>query len=270
MNAVSQLDREWSTIATGEVADGFSRWRRRESSLRRFASPPQLLAFLRGATELESDAPLLALLLLAPSEPLAGRLLLQAILPALKAQSARIAHPRVGLEELWELLLFHAWQAICCYPVAKRRRQVAANLVLQVLHDTTRELQRDDPPHAAARFSDSRTPPPAPAPLGPGEAELLVLAAAAAGAIAARDAELILESRLGGIRIGSAAKGLAASEGALYKRRQRAENRLAQFLGARGDVQETTLSDLISRAEERPRAHLQQGDALRLRPADAV
>jgi len=250
VNAVSQLDREWSAIATGGVADSLARWRGQESSLRRFASPPQLLGFLKLATDLESDAPLLALLSLAPSEPLAGRLLLQAILPALKAQSARISHPRVTLEELWELLLFHAWQAICCYPVAKRRRRVAANLVLQVLHDTTRELCRDDPPPAGgASLGEGRSPRPAAgagAPLGAGEAELLVLAAAAAGAIAARDAELILRSRLEGIPIGSLAEGLGVKGGALYKRRQRAERRLAQLLAASGDVQEMTFSDLIS------------------------
>ena len=25
-------------------------------------------------------------------------------------------------DELWELLLFHAWETICCYPLTRRRR----------------------------------------------------------------------------------------------------------------------------------------------------
>ncbi len=155
---------------------------------------------------------------------------------------------------MWELLLFHAWEAICCYPLATRRRRVAANLVLQVLHGTTRELRRDRRVREASASGEMlRSLPAEGASLGPGVGEAAVLAAAAAGAITARDAELVLETRLEGTRLGPLARELGLSGAALYKRRRRAEQRLAQFLAADGDVQEAVLSDLISAEMTRPR-----------------
>ena len=42
----------------------------------------------------------------------------------------------------------HAWETICDYPTATRRRSAAANLVLPVLHDTTRPLRKENDPRA--------------------------------------------------------------------------------------------------------------------------
>ena len=42
----------------------------------------------------------------------------------------------------------HAWETICDYPTATRRRSAAANLMPPVLHDTTRALRKENDPRA--------------------------------------------------------------------------------------------------------------------------
>jgi hypothetical protein len=155
VNAVSQLNREWSSIASGSIAEPFSRWRRRKPPLRRFESPTALLRFLQSSDAPESDEPLLALLELAAEDRLAGRFVLQALLPALGTVSRQIVHPPKRRRELWELLLFFTWEAICRHP-AEARRCIAADLALQVLDDTTRELRRAEQPLAPAALRDGR------------------------------------------------------------------------------------------------------------------
>jgi hypothetical protein len=230
-----QLEREWPSLSSGALAEALPGWRRAEPALARFASPASVLSFLRRSSG-ESDPVLLALLRLAADDPLAGRLCLHAILPALKAQAARLAGGGVRREESWELLLAHGWEAIRRYPLAREQR-VAANLVLQVLHATTRELRR--PGHGSGRVrlapavvelerARSLEAPPTSGLCG---VEGLVAAALGGGAAARSDAELILRTRVDGLRLQHLAACEQASYDALRKRRQRAEQRLRAGLG---------------------------------------
>ncbi len=263
---VCQLEREWLVLEQGAVAAALPGWRERQAPLRRFDSGRRLRSFLNSACPEETDAPLLALLWLAREERLAGRFVLQAILPALKSQAERIAHEPGRREELWELLLFFAWEAICCYPVERRRFRVAANLVLQVLHDTTRELRQPQlHPIAATPRSRARTGALLGLPAAESEAlrqpdagptttverlgaEALVRSAVTAGLIAERDAQLILQTRVDGVSLRLIARVLRVSYHALRQRRQRAERRLRELLGASRDVSKAGDSDLISSA----------------------
>jgi len=236
MDPISDLEREWQTIAPGELARAFPVWQEARPALRRFASAARLLSFLQSSSPAETDAPLHALLGLAAHDRLAGRLCLQAILPALKSQSTRIAHAPDRHEELQALLLAHAWAAIRSYPVTRTRR-VAANVVLQVLHDSTRELRRlsaaasgpredasDSGPFGSSleQAGELAAAPPAP-PLG---VEGLLAEAVAAAAIDRSDAELILLTRVDGVALRTLAASRGVSRDALLKRRQRAEARL--------------------------------------------
>ena len=83
MDAVSQLEHQWPVLAAGPLAHAFAGWRESQPTLRRFGGPTDLLRFLGEARGEESDSPLHALLTVAAVDPLAGRLCLQAILPAL-------------------------------------------------------------------------------------------------------------------------------------------------------------------------------------------
>ncbi len=248
-----------SSIATGEVAEGLRALAAR-ASRRCVASraPPQLLGFLGLATgRRKRRAAARAPRARSARDRLAGRCVLQAILPALKAQSARISHPRATPEELWELLLFHAWQAICCYPVARRRRRVAANLVLRVLARDDARAPPGDPPPARQHSSRAtrRTPLPAAhgrrarrSPTRRAPRLAAVLPTARAGELAARDAEPILDTRLQDAARAPRRRGRGQG-GAPLQRRRRAENRLAQRLAASGESHDTTNSYRSARAE---------------------
>lgn len=253
---VAQLEQEWPLLARRELALAFARWRANQPSLRRFQRPEELLVFLHGAAPDQSDGPLLALLVLAADDRAAGRFVLQAILPALKAQARRLATRSTPREELWELLLFHAWEAICTYPVTRRHR-VAANLVLQVLHDTSRELKRS--PQIAARtaargpsFRHARVRPAQRAASGPPPRRLLH-AAITAGVIRRRDAALILRTRLGDAELRRLAHSAGISYQALLKRRQRAEQALRRWPPLRANVRNHRPAVLTSTAHTGPR-----------------
>ena len=233
-NAISQLDREWNAIVDRTVAAALQRWQQREPVLRPFSGPRQLLRFLHAAEMPDTNEPLLALLELAARDRLAGRVVLQAFLPALKTMSQRIIHPADRCDEVWELLFFFAWEAICGYPTATRRRSVAANLVLQVLHDTTRELRNDKD------VLTGRTA------VATGDSQALVLAAANSGVITHDDAELILRTRFDGERLRHVAEAERASYSALRMRRLRAEQRLRDHLADSTDVTFSSVSDHTS------------------------
>ena len=265
MDVAYKLDCEWPLLARSEVARALPRWQAEQPPLRRFGSAQQLLVFLHSAPAEETDAPLLALLALARCERLAGRTLLQVLLPALKRRVNRIVYPVYKRDEVWEILLFSAWEAICCYPVERRRFRVAANLVLLVVHRATRELHQSPAGRDAADEQEQRAWLVSPgqtrnqtvpfdeeelsevvAPADPIAPEAVVVAAVAAGAISKRDAALILSTRVDGIRLLLIARTFGLSYHALRQRRQRAERRLRAFLDSSCDVSKPPVLDPVS------------------------
>ena len=235
-SVVEQLEHEWRQLTAARVAATLPDWRDRKPPLRRFDSPQRLLAVLHAAPAAETDPPLLALLELARSEQLAGRVVLQALLPALRAQARRIIAPGRAQDEVWELLLYCAWEAISGYPLARRRLHVARKLYFETLHHTSRRLQ---PPHwrhpaPAGPVDESTDGEPEAAPSEP--AETLLLAAIEAGLLEPDSAELILLTRIDGIPLRLLARHLGTGYDALRKRRQRGEHALRQLLTAGRDV----------------------------------
>jgi DNA-directed RNA polymerase specialized sigma24 family protein len=264
MDVAYQLDREWLQLAPTEIARVLPRWHKHQPQLRRFCSARDLLAFLHTASGAQTDAPLLALLALARDDKLAGRTLLQVLLPALKAQAERIACASCQRDEVWEVLLYFAWETICTYPLERRRVGVATKLVLDVLHHATRELHRQPVASYGSPQLDRRPllpsertrahdmPPPderADAPItqpAPLPTDAVLVAAVAAGVLHNWDVELILRTRVDGIRLRLLAQALGLSYHALRQRRQRAEKRLREFLAASRDVSNQPLSTLVS------------------------
>lgn len=259
MDPVAQLEAEWQGLCQGPLRRAFPRWQSAQPALARFESPGGLLAFLQREQPAATDPPLLALLSLARGDPLAGRVCLQALLPALKALAARIVHPRERRAELWELLLGHAWEVISAYP-AHRVRRVAANVVLDVLHATTRELRRAQLEAAPLRpeLTADRS---SPLPLAEGR----LARALAGGVLGAAELELIALTRLDGVPLQQLALELGVAYPALLKRRQRAEARLRSALEREAAVRTEGLPILTSGEERRP-----AGEAARRRPDSVV
>lgn len=241
------LEEEWRLLAHGRLAVEFRRWQTVEPALRAFDGPERLLAFLwdERADPLLKDAALAALLRLARTEQLASRVVLQAMLPGLKTLAARLLRrspegerePVLEREELWQVLFCALLERIRTYPLERRPRKIAANLLLDTLHATVAEMRRE----AAAREQVSFE--------AAAEAELVEQEAAAvevvdveaplrravaAGVLSAAEAELILETEVDAVPLAEVAGRLGVTYNAVKKRRRRAERRLLAFLTREG------------------------------------
>jgi hypothetical protein len=130
---LQRLDLEWERVAQGPAA--------RRALRRCTATAPELAAFgsltalvekvnERGHPE-ESDAVLLALLRVAPTDDLAARSVLQAMMPAVKNLTAKFTPCGAwSSEETAAVVVAAMWERIRRYPVDRRPRKVSANLSL--------------------------------------------------------------------------------------------------------------------------------------------
>jgi hypothetical protein len=231
---IDQLEREWRTLRQRISARTYRDWVRVQPVLARFSGVTALVRFLHDEQPTAGDVAakdelLSALLTLASDDPLAGRVVLQALLPGLK-QLARRALFDAGERELfWELLLAHTWSRIRSYPLARRRRSVAANLLFDSLQRTLRELSRERRHHGRNDREPAENQPLSRL----GDPEVLLQAAVRGQALTALEARLIFTVRLERRPLADAAKQEDLAYNVARVRLQRAERRLLVFLGVR-------------------------------------
>ena len=228
---IERLEAEWPSLAAGPLQGRLRRWAANEPALAGFATPQQLLRHLRSlrGRRADEDAILAALVRQAGADPQAARVVLQALLPGLKALAGRLLLEPDEREEIWSALLAHCWERIRCYPIERRPSRIAANVLLDTLQKTTRELkrQRRDRGELAADQAPER----AVTALDGTDVERLLRRAVHARAISKEEAELILRTRIDGAEMGAVARESGVSYHALNTRRLRAEKRLLLFLG---------------------------------------
>lgn len=227
---VDILDRDWQRELDSPRLSGlFAVWRDAEPALSPFRDPLAVLRFLRGAgSSAQKDEVLCALLRQARHEPAAARVVLEAMLPGLKNLVGRLLTDARDREEVWSALLASAWERIRTYPVQRRPHKVPANVLLDSMRGTLTALTgtRSDPAARAVRLSGRLHAPPEPAGV-----DALLDSAVAAGAISEEEAELILATRVDGLRLSVLACSHGVSSDTLKHRRSRAERRLRFFLG---------------------------------------
>lgn len=227
---VDVLDRDWRReLNSAGLRSRFAVWRDAEPALSPFRDPLAALRFLhRGGPSAAKDAVLCALLREARWHPAAGRMVLQALLPGLKSVVGRLLIDVRNREELWSVLLGCAWERIRTYPVARRPRSVAANVLLDSMRDTLAALSkaRRDPAAQANNLPGNLEASPE-----PGGVDALIDAAVATGAVTRKQAELVLATRIDGTSLSTLAAEEGVSFDALKHRRGRAERRLRLFLG---------------------------------------
>ena len=224
---VRQLEQEWPALAAGPLARRLPSWGARHAPLGRFGGPSEIIPFLRNPGPMQAKSDVLAALLeVACREPLAGRVVVEALLPGLKA----IAKPllrEVERDELWSLLLATLWEQIVAYPPERPRRAVALYLLRNTHRSTVRLLARER--------RRAQQPPLLPHPPPPARAcdiDAVLAAAVSAGVISQAEGELIAASRIDRTRLTTLACQLAVGYDALRMRRARAERRLVRFLAA--------------------------------------
>jgi DNA-directed RNA polymerase specialized sigma24 family protein len=226
---VRSLDRDWRRLVCTVLPARLRLWGEAEPALSRFADASRLIAFLRGAASAASkDEVLRSLVRIGREDPLAARVVLEALVPGLARLADRVIFDERDRDELWALLLGHAWRQIRSYPLARRPRKIAANLIMETRRAALADFIRE------RRRRSELTPRPlttlAAAPSGP-DVETLLRRAVAAGAISPAESELVLRTRIDGVPL----QRIAAEEGIAYHtlnvRRLRAERRLLLFLG---------------------------------------
>ncbi len=240
-NPLDTLEADWQRELHRPLLH--SRFRTRQAAdpaLSRFADLKALVRFMHKTpgAQAEKDRVLCALLVWAQQDPLGGRVALEAIRPGLLRLAGRLIGDAADHEELWAVLLDAAWERIRGYPVARRPRWVAANLLLDTLNQTVRTLH---PRYRRAQwvpcgldidpaYGDSS---PAHRPADEGDVDGLLDRAVKAGALGREEAQIILRSRIDGVSVEELARAAGVSYNTMKLRRQRAERRLLVFFGHR-------------------------------------
>lgn len=229
---LEQLEQELEQeLASGSLVIHFEAWRRADPALARFHRPADVLRYLRSRPSAAAeDTVLLALLTRARQEPSAGRLVLYALLPGLRNVARRSLVSVDEREELWAALLASVWEHIRAYPVERRPRRVAANLLLDTMRSTLAAVRRErieDEPLPTA-LADEPSPE-----LRCDDVDALLARAVAAGAISPQEAQLVLSTRFDGIPLAHVAAAHGEPYNRVKVRRQRAERRLLVWLGHR-------------------------------------
>lgn len=223
----SKLDTEWNHIAkdpagAAELAE--------VCAIAGVSSLRDVVPWVRSASDAGADAVLAALAARAASgSRLAARVLLQ-LLPG----TCRLAARWWALgdaEERAASAVAAVYDRICRYPIDRRPRRIAANVLLDAGQDLWRAARRVglDAEHTVAVDPQAMPAPYRGHELSAGE-ELceLVADAVAAGIVRADDAELILATRVGSDDLPSIARRRGAKLRTLQWRRQTAESALAR------------------------------------------
>ena len=135
-----QLTQEWADLhATPSITTTVRRWARTEAVLIGFTRPGDIVDAIDAGTNTQKNELLLALIrLFQGGQQLAGRIVLQALLPKL-AKTAAHATGCTSSVDTWtedrrHITLAEFWDVMARYPVDRRQSSVASNLALDTLH----------------------------------------------------------------------------------------------------------------------------------------
>jgi hypothetical protein len=256
-----QLSQEWIRLATlPSMPRTLRRWGRAEPPLAGFVSLGDLVDGIDRAQGSAEDELLLALVRLAQSgQQLAGRVVLQAMLPKLACMVRRMrsssSEDRL-IEDRRHIAVATFWEVLNAYPTQRRQARVAGNLALDTLHQLTSGLRKPpadiplDPQEASERLAVCSYE--APRLRGEGltaDADLLDVIAwgVDVAAITREDASLLVRVYLPDPRDGQGVAGgaedLGLSHAALRQRCSRARRRLIAAVRAEtADGQPGTLA----------------------------
>jgi DNA-directed RNA polymerase specialized sigma24 family protein len=232
VDPIVQLEGWRQGLAGRRLAARLHAWAEREPALHRFGGEPEaLFRFLRTPPTAERDQVFCALLEQAKEDELAGLVVLEALVPGLKALARRLLVEPGQRDEVWAVILACCWERIRRYPIERRPSRVAANLLLDTRHASLRALGRrpDEPP--TVPLEESRAAFEQKAPEQHADVIAVLRRAVKAEAITAEEAQLILYTRIDRADLHALADEQQVAYHTLVVRRLRAERRLLLFLG---------------------------------------
>jgi hypothetical protein len=221
----ASLSAEWAQLACSvPMSRALQRWAEGDSRLA-FATAAELVAAVEARDDRCHDV-LAALAALAPTDDLAARTLLQLLMPALCGVARRLRF--LGdHDERASAVVAIAYERIRTYPIKRRPRHIAANLVW----DTTKRLLATAPPRQATGTQLTDQTASLPVEMGePSTAtdELMELLTWAQrhGHLSADSAELIALTRVADVPAATLAPRFGRDAQVVRRRRQRAEGAL--------------------------------------------
>ncbi|MBI2168815.1 MAG: hypothetical protein HYU28_04835 [Actinobacteria bacterium] len=226
MNVLDRLDHEWETLARSpRMERALARWGAEAPELR-FPTLTALVASVerRDAAGDVTDRVLAGLARRAPHDRDAARVLLQLLLPGCKALLKRY---QIGDRfERAAVIAAAAIDRIRTYPIERRPRKIAANVLLDVRHSllaTARDAER----HVSLHRVGEMDLPAVGGVVAPAVEVVGLLGwAVRSGHVDRESARLIALTRLAGVPMADLASEHGESEQTLRKRRLRAEGRL--------------------------------------------
>jgi DNA-directed RNA polymerase specialized sigma24 family protein len=220
------LDLDWRILAASRSAQHGVRAWRSDRALRGVRGLDDILARTAPGTGRESaDAVLAALMRRAGDDELAARAALQALVPGLVGVATRLGgrhDPDVASEVVAE-----AWARIRGYPIERRPRAVAANVVLDVLMGTRRRRRRSDPVAVSGLPMDDFEQP-----RSDSSARDRLDEVVEAEALRERDVAVVTDALGERVPLGEAARRAGCSPRAMKTRRWRARRRVATAMHA--------------------------------------
>lgn len=231
-NVVDALDREWGELSgSRRLREALRRWAERDPALD-FESPAALVSTLerRDHDPAATDAVLGALARRARTDDLAARLLLQLVLPGCK-RLLRL-YGRGDPDEWAAFIVTTAWDRIRRYPIDRRPRSVAANILLDVRQRVVRAARRQRPGVPLHLVAEEDLPSVRPGPDPAAELVGVVGSAVRRGGLDLDAARLVVLTRMGAVSVAELARREQTCEQTVRQRRRRAEARLRRMVAA--------------------------------------
>jgi hypothetical protein len=229
-----RLDADWEVFASSSEAEAALRgWAARAPELAGVGSLDDLLAVVQGRHDPDRrDERLLAMLRFASDDPLARRVVLQAVRPALSS-FARTYAGRWGKLDAASTVMVVALERIASFPTERRQTNLAAHIVLDVrrvlLGALRRELTFESVfalQHDLVELEEELVAPPE---RTAADHVLQVIAdAVRSRTITRRHAELVIASRLHGVGTEDLARRWQRDPQTIRRMRQRAERALVR------------------------------------------
>lgn len=223
MDLLHALDHEWRTLATRpRTRIEYQQWQDQSPLLKRIPDLTSLIAVIqeRGRPK-QSDQLLAELATRSPTSDLAARTLLHALMPALRSLVAE-HHQNDDHDDVVSNAVTAMWERIRTYPIERRPRYIATNIVL----DTRARLHRLGPSPADLPLGSNSVPG-----WTDDDATNFIDALDAASRVLKPDTvALLLRTRHAEERVTEVAKACGQAPNAIRERRRRAEARLALAL----------------------------------------
>ena len=144
MRLFTRLGTEWPELGTSTGAvTALGKWARAEASFHEFGDLCELVQFVRHSEDRERNDELLADLAgRARSDPYAARALFQVVFPGLIRIAADFRPATHSDDEIASVVIAEAYERIRTYPIDRRPRSIAANVLLDTRQAVSRSMCR--------------------------------------------------------------------------------------------------------------------------------